>query len=164
MPAPRQWCWNESSESSQVRMSTLAATGPTRQATREHPERVGPIGRLGRWTADHIRVVAIAWACIAVAFGVSAPKVESALSGAGWQANGSESVHARQLIQANFHGLSSSAPDRSSCTRRSRRCRLPVSGSRSQLSSRSCAATTRLPPCYRRGRGRRSPPTDTPPS
>ena len=32
-----------------------------------------------------------------------------ALSGAGWQANGSESVQARQLIQSNFAGLSSSA-------------------------------------------------------
>jgi RND superfamily putative drug exporter len=75
----------------------------------DHPGAVGPVGRVGRWTADHIRVVAISWAIIAVAFGVFAPKVESALSGAGWQANGSESVAARKLIQANFRGLSSSA-------------------------------------------------------
>ncbi len=39
-----------------------------------------------------------------------APQVETALSGAGWQANGSESVAARTLIQRNFGGLSSSAP------------------------------------------------------
>ena len=70
---------------------------------------VGPLGRLGRWTADHIRTVAIVWAVVAVALGVFAPKVETALSGAGWQANGSESVQARTLIQANFAGLSSSA-------------------------------------------------------
>jgi RND superfamily putative drug exporter len=89
-------------------MTAIAAAHPT-PSKLEHPEAVGPIGRLGRWTADHIRVVAIAWAIIAVAFGVFAPKVESALSGAGWQANGSESVRARQLIQANFAGLSSSA-------------------------------------------------------
>ncbi len=38
-----------------------------------------------------------------------APSVETALSGAGWQANGSESVQARTLIQKNFAGLSSSA-------------------------------------------------------
>ena len=76
---------------------------------REHPAPVGPIGRLGRWAADHVRAVAIAWAVLAVALGVFAPKVESALSGAGWQANGSESVHARTLIQRNFAGLSSSA-------------------------------------------------------
>ena len=90
-------------------VSAIAAARPTGPIVREHPEAVGPIGRLGRWTADHIRVVAISWAVIAVAFGVFAPKVESALSGAGWQANGSQSVQARQLIQKNFAGLSSSA-------------------------------------------------------
>jgi RND superfamily putative drug exporter len=75
----------------------------------EHPGAVGPIGRLGRWAADHVRAVAIAWAILAVGLGVFAPKVESALSGAGWQANGSESVQARALIERNFAGLSSSA-------------------------------------------------------
>ncbi len=70
---------------------------------------VGPLGRLGGWTADHVRTVAIVWAVGAVALGVFAPKVETALSGAGWQANGSESVRARTLIQRNFAGLSSSA-------------------------------------------------------
>ena len=53
------------------------------------PEAVGPIGRLGGWAADHVRVVALAWAVIAIALAVFAPKVETALSGAGWQANGS---------------------------------------------------------------------------
>jgi len=76
----------------------------------EHPEAVGPIGRLGRWSADHVRLVSIAWAVIALALAVFAPKVETALSGAGWQANGSQSVQARTLIQRNFGGLSSSAP------------------------------------------------------
>jgi RND superfamily putative drug exporter len=71
--------------------------------------RYGPIGRLGRYTATHFRTVAIAWAIVAVGLGVFAPKVETALSGAGWQANGSESVQARALIQRNFAGLSSSA-------------------------------------------------------
>ena len=76
----------------------------------EHPEAVGPIGRLGGWAADHLRVVSIAWAVLAIALAVFAPKVETALSGAGWQANGSESVQARALIQRNFGGLASSAP------------------------------------------------------
>ncbi|MGZ4408402.1 MAG: MMPL family transporter, partial [Gaiellaceae bacterium] len=76
----------------------------------EHPEAVGPIGRLGRWAANHVRLVSIAWAVIALALAVFAPKVETALSGAGWQANGSQSVQARTLIQRNFGGLSSSAP------------------------------------------------------
>ncbi len=66
------------------------------------PRHVGPIGRLGRWTADHVRTVAIAWAVVAVALGVFAPKVETALSGAGWQANGSESVQARDADPAEL--------------------------------------------------------------
>ena len=70
---------------------------------------VGPIGRLGRYTATHFRVVAIAWTVVAVALGVLAPRVEHALSGAGWEATGSESVEARDLIDRNFQGLSSSA-------------------------------------------------------
>ncbi len=91
-------------------MSAIAApASPAAAAAREHPEAVGPIGRLGRWTVDHGRFVAIAWVVIAIGFGFFAPKVESALSGAGWQANGSESVQARQLIQSNIAGLSSSA-------------------------------------------------------
>jgi putative drug exporter of the RND superfamily len=75
-----------------------------------HPDTLGPIGRLGRWAADHVRAVSIAWAVVALALAVFAPKVETALSGAGWQANGSESVTARTLIQENFGGLSSSGP------------------------------------------------------
>jgi putative drug exporter of the RND superfamily len=68
---------------------------------------IGPIGRLGHWMATHFRAVAVAWLVIAVAFGVFAPKVEHALSGAGWEATGSESVQARQLIDKNFQGLGS---------------------------------------------------------
>jgi RND superfamily putative drug exporter len=70
---------------------------------------VGPLGRLGGWTADHVRTVAAVWVVVAVAFGAFAPKVEHALSGAGWEASGSQSVQARDLIQRNFGGLSSQA-------------------------------------------------------
>jgi RND superfamily putative drug exporter len=87
-----------------------AAVSPVVPPPPDHdPVVVGPIGRLGRWTADHVRLVAVSWVVVAVALGVFAPSVETALSGAGWQANGSESVQARQLIQRNFGGLSSSA-------------------------------------------------------
>ena len=68
---------------------------------------VGPIGRLGRWAATHAGIVFAAWAVIAVGLGVFAPKVEHALSGAGWQANGSESVAVRDLVQKEFGGLNS---------------------------------------------------------
>ncbi len=90
-------------------MTALAARTRPASPAFKHPETVGPLGRLGRWTADHVRAVALAWAVVALALGAFAPKVESALSGAGWQANGSESVQARTLIQRNFAGLSSSA-------------------------------------------------------
>ena len=70
---------------------------------------LGPIGRLGRYTATHVRVVMVAWLLVADTLGIFAPRVEHALSGAGWEATGSESVQARQLIDRNFGGLSSSA-------------------------------------------------------
>ncbi|HEX6460692.1 MAG TPA: MMPL family transporter [Thermoleophilaceae bacterium] len=68
---------------------------------------VGPIGRLGHWTATHFRVVLAAWLVVAVGLGFFAPRVENALSGAGWEASGSQSVQARTQIDKNFAGLSS---------------------------------------------------------
>jgi putative drug exporter of the RND superfamily len=68
---------------------------------------VGPIGRLGHYTATHVRVVLAAWVLVALALGFFAPRVETALSGAGWETTGSQSVQARQLIDRNFAGLSS---------------------------------------------------------
>jgi RND superfamily putative drug exporter len=70
---------------------------------------VGPIGRLGRWTATHFRAVVAAWIVIGLGLGVFAPRVERALSGAGWEATGSESVQARGLIDRSFDGLGSYA-------------------------------------------------------
>jgi RND superfamily putative drug exporter len=64
----------------------------------------GPVGRLGRLAANNPARVFIAWAVIAVGLGVLAPRVETALSGAGWQANGSESVVAREQIDRDFAG------------------------------------------------------------
>ena len=69
----------------------------------------GPIGRLGRYTATHFRAVLIAWLLIAVVLGFFVPRVETALSGAGWETTGSQSVQARHLIDRNFRGLSSYA-------------------------------------------------------
>ena len=69
----------------------------------------GPIGRLGRYTATHFRQVALVWLVLVLVLGFFAPRVEHALSGAGWEATGSESVDAREMIDQNFQGLSSSA-------------------------------------------------------
>ena len=66
---------------------------------------LGPIGRLGRLAATHRRAVFLTWAVIAVGLGVLAPRVETALSGAGWQANGSESVKVREQIERDFGGV-----------------------------------------------------------
>jgi RND superfamily putative drug exporter len=69
---------------------------------------LGPIGRLGRWMAGHTRAVFVSWIAIALVLGFFAPRVEHALSGAGWEATGSESVQARDAVDGNFDGLSSS--------------------------------------------------------
>jgi RND superfamily putative drug exporter len=74
-----------------------------------HAVNVGPIGRLGRFTATHFRAVLAGWLVLALVLGFFAPRVETALSGAGWETSGSQSVQARQLINRNFHGLSSYA-------------------------------------------------------
>ena len=67
---------------------------------------LGPIGRVGYWMAGHVRVVVIAWVVVAVGLGIFAPRAEHALSGAGWEATGSESVAARDKIDTAFGGQS----------------------------------------------------------
>jgi RND superfamily putative drug exporter len=89
-------------------MTAVAEPLPAAAATEtEMLAHLGPIGRLGRWTGEHFKAVAIAWAVVIVALGFFAPRAEHALSGAGWEASGSESVAARELVQENFQGLSS---------------------------------------------------------
>ena len=66
--------------------------------------RLGPVGRLGRFSASRPRWVLVAWVAIAVGLGALAPRVETALSGAGWQANGSESVAVRERVDRAFAG------------------------------------------------------------
>ena len=85
----------------------LPPSGPQHAEDYPHAVNVGPIGRLGRYTATHFRVVLVGWLVVALALGFFAPRVETALSGAGWETTGSQSVQARQLIDKDFHGLSS---------------------------------------------------------
>ncbi|WP_246097830.1 MMPL family transporter [Rhodococcus spelaei] len=49
------------------------------------------------------------WLIALVALGAAAPSVFSSLAGAGWQANGSESVQVRELAQEHFGGNSSAS-------------------------------------------------------
>ncbi len=67
------------------------------------------MARLGAWCATHVRTVSIGWLLVLIGLGVFAPKVESALAGAGWQDSGSQSIAARHIIQRDFAGLGSTA-------------------------------------------------------
>lgn len=69
----------------------------------------GPLGRIGLWVVSHRRITAAVWVALIVGLGVFAPRVESELSGAGWQADGSDSVAARELAVEHFDGNASSA-------------------------------------------------------
>jgi putative drug exporter of the RND superfamily len=71
--------------------------------------RPGPLGRLGVAVTHHARLTTAVWLLVIVGLGVFAPQVESQLSGAGWQADGSESVAVRSLAQSHFGGNASSA-------------------------------------------------------
>ena len=91
----------------------MTSTAPSRHHARPtDPElgyRPGPLGRLGVAVTRHARLTTVVWLLVIVGLGVFAPKVEHNLSGAGWQANGSESVAARELAQEHFGGQGSSA-------------------------------------------------------
>lgn len=69
----------------------------------------GPLGRLGVWVTQHRRLVTISWVLLVIGLGVFAPAVEKNLSGAGWQADGSESVAVRELAEEHFGGNASHA-------------------------------------------------------
>ncbi|MGZ5385769.1 MAG: MMPL family transporter, partial [Acidimicrobiia bacterium] len=71
--------------------------------------RPGPLGRLGVAVTRHARLTTVMWLLVIIGLGAFAPKVEAQLSGAGWQADGSESVAARELAQEHFGGNASTA-------------------------------------------------------
>ncbi|MGB6245320.1 MMPL family transporter [Gordonia sp. (in: high G+C Gram-positive bacteria)] len=81
------------------------------QVPPENPEghRPGPLGRLGLWVTAHGKIVTAAWILLVVGLGIFAPFVEKNLSGAGWQADGSDSVAVRELAVEHFGGNASSA-------------------------------------------------------
>jgi putative drug exporter of the RND superfamily len=88
--------------------SQLSEAAPAESAA-SPSQQPGPLGRLGVWTASHARLVVTLWALAVVALGIFAPRVEHALAGAGWEASGSESVAAREIVQQEFGGMSSAA-------------------------------------------------------
>ncbi|UQX87039.1 MMPL family transporter [Jatrophihabitans telluris] len=87
----------------------MSAATTTASRTTSQPESPGGLARLGRWSATHLRVVLLLWLAVIAVLGAFAPRVESALSGAGWQDSTSQSVQARAVIARDFSGLGATA-------------------------------------------------------
>jgi RND superfamily putative drug exporter len=92
----------------------LMSTTATRRHASSTPDadlgyRPGPLGRLGVAVTHHARLTTVVWLLVIIGLGAFAPRVETELSGAGWQANGSDSVTARELAQEHFGGNASTA-------------------------------------------------------
>ena len=62
------------------------------------------LGRLGAWAADHRRLIVVVWGALVLGLGALTPFADKALSGAGWEAPGSESGDARRAIESHFPG------------------------------------------------------------
>jgi RND superfamily putative drug exporter len=88
-------------------MEEVMVVAPPSQGAPRAPGRSGPgvLARLGAHAAAHTRGVVVGWLVVLAVFGVFAPRVTSALSGAGWQDSTSQSVEARNLIARDFQGL-----------------------------------------------------------
>ncbi|WP_374230430.1 MMPL family transporter [Rhodococcus sp. ARC_M6] len=87
----------------------MTITGNTGSAPPAAPPDEGILARLGRTMATHMRWVIGVWLIALVALGAAAPSVFTSLAGAGWQADGSESVQVRELAEQHFGGNSSAA-------------------------------------------------------
>ncbi|OZE66407.1 multidrug RND transporter [Rhodococcus sp. 15-725-2-2b] len=90
-------------------MSVPATAAATDRHDRDRPPAPGVLGRLGSAMVTRRRWVFGIWLITLIALGSAAPTVFSSLAGAGWQANGSESVQVRELAQQHFGGNSSAA-------------------------------------------------------
>jgi putative drug exporter of the RND superfamily len=85
------------------------APDPTPNEGSMHPVLGGSMARMGSAMVANSRWVFSVWLIVLVGLGAAAPSVFSSLAGAGWQANGSESVQVRELAQQHFGGNSSAA-------------------------------------------------------
>src|SRR5215212_2896695 len=95
--------WRNDSREPSMQHSAAAQQDGAARATHS------PLGRLGGWAADHGRTIAIVWCGVVLVLGALAPVADRALSGAGWEALDSESVAARQALEAHFPGRGSYA-------------------------------------------------------
>jgi RND superfamily putative drug exporter len=90
-------------------VSSVAGKVQADPAMADQREQPGWLARVGTWSATHLRAVLLVWLVLVAALGAFAPKVQSALAGAGWQDSNSQSVQARNLIDREFGGLGSTA-------------------------------------------------------
>ena len=81
-----------------------AARRPYGRSHENSQHRHDTLGRLGAWAADHRRLVVLVWGVAVLVLGALAPFADRALSGAGWEAPGSESGQARRAIESRFPG------------------------------------------------------------
>ncbi|HET8929111.1 MAG TPA: MMPL family transporter [Acidimicrobiales bacterium] len=75
----------------------------------QRPDGRGRLGRLGTGVLRHGRLTATIWVAVVVGLGIFAPQVEHRLSGAGWEASGSESVVVRDVVHETFGGTDATA-------------------------------------------------------
>ncbi|MGO3827100.1 MAG: MMPL family transporter [Corynebacterium variabile] len=90
-------------------MPTTAVAAPPAVPPAAQTPPHGVLARWAAWSAMHMKAVLGVWLLVLVGLGAAAPSVFSSLAGAGWQANGSESVAVRDFAQEHFGGDASSA-------------------------------------------------------
>ena len=89
----------------------MTAVGIGGQVTSEREQEPPPglLGRLGLVAAGRFRLVVLLWLVLVAGLGALAPQATSVLAGAGWQAQGSQSVQVRDLVDEHFGGAGASA-------------------------------------------------------
>jgi putative drug exporter of the RND superfamily len=68
-----------------------------------------PLDRVARWVSDHRRLVLVGWLLLVLTMAPLAITLNGALSGAGWDASGSESAQVRSELSAQFPQLGAEA-------------------------------------------------------
>ena len=85
-----------------MKVATAKSPPPTDNSDADLHPPMHPLDRLARWVANNRRRVLVAWAVLIVLMVPLAITLQSGLSGAGWDAAGSESELVRDELQANF--------------------------------------------------------------
>lgn len=82
---------------------------PDLERGHHHQGKPGLLARLARFSANHRKAVMIVWAIVAVAAAPLAITLNGALSGAGWEAQGSTSQVVRDELRRDFASLGAEA-------------------------------------------------------